>query len=175
MADDLDQGQPTTNGGAPDAAGSADPQVEAPLLVSSHYIKDLSFENPHAPLIYGELSKGPNIDISINVDVNRLQERFCEVVLGIKAKAMVDDKVAFLVELDFAGLATIGESVAEDDAERLLLTETPRLLFPFARAVIGDMTRDGGFPPLLINPIDFDDLYRGRRETDASVVEGAGG
>ncbi len=151
-----------------DQAGGA---TAGQLLVNTHYIKDLSFENPNAPLIYGELQKGPNIDITINVDVNHLQDRLSEVVLELQVSAKVGDQTAFLLELDFAGLATVGEGVSEADGDRLLVTEVPRLLFPFARAVIGDMTRDGGFPPLLINPIDFEDLYRSRQEADARLAE----
>ncbi len=151
-----------------DQAGCA---TAGQLLVNTHYIKDLSFENPNAPLIYGELQKGPNIDITINVDVNHLQDRLSEVVLELQVSAKVGDQTAFLLELDFAGLATVGEGVSEADGDRLLVTEVPRLLFPFARAVIGDMTRDGGFPPLLINPIDFEDLYRSRQEADARLAE----
>lgn len=162
MAEDLGSGQ---------AGGAA----AARLLVNTHYIKDLSFENPNAPLIYGELHKGPNIDITINVDVNHLQDRLSEVVLELQVSAKVEDQTAFLVELDFAGLATVGEGVSQDEGDRLLLTEVPRLLFPFARAVIGDVTRDGGFPPLLINPIDFEELYRSRQESDARLAETGNG
>lgn len=141
------------------------------LTVNTHYIKDLSFENPNAPLIYGEMNKGPSIEITINVDVNHLQDRLNEVVLEMQVNAKVEDQTAFFVELNFAGLATVGEGVSEQEGNHLLVTEVPRLLFPFARAVIGDVTRDGGFPPLLINPIDFEDLYRSRQESDARLAE----
>ena len=161
MADDFGSGQ---------AGGAA----ATPLLVNTHYIKDLSFENPNAPVIYGELHKGPSIDITINVDVNHLQDRLSEVVLELQVNAKIEDQTVFLLELDFAGLATVGEDVSQDEGDHLLLTEVPRLLFPFARAVIGDLTRDGGFPPLLINPIDFEELYRSRQESDAQVAETGG-
>ena len=95
-------------------------------------------------------------------------------MLKLRVKAMIEETVAFLVELDMAGLATLGSQVSPEDGERMLITEVPRYLFPFARAVVGDMTRDGGFPPLLINPISFEELYRNRQEQDLQMAEAAG-
>ena len=146
---------------------------EQRLLLNSQYIKDLSFENPNAPLIYAELGPDSNIDVSIDLDLSHLQDRLYETVLSLHVKASVKDKVAFLVELEFAALATVGTSVPEAERERLLLTEVPRHLFPFARAIIGDVSRDGGFPPLLINPINFEDLYEHRRKSDEKLMAGA--
>jgi preprotein translocase subunit SecB len=152
-------------------SGQASGGGDARLLLNAQYIKDLSFENPNAPLIYGELQQGPNIEITINVDLENLQERLYEVVLAFQVSAKVGEQTAFIVELEFAALATLGEGISEPDGNRLLLTEVPRLLFPFARAVVSDVTRDGGFPPLLINPIDFEELYRSRQENDARLAE----
>lgn len=140
------------------------------LLLNTQYVKDLSFENPNAPLVFANLAEGPAIDVSIDVDVNHLQERLYEVILTLRVKANSKDSVVFMIELDFAGLASIGQQVSEDDAERLLLTEVPRHLFPFARAVVSDLTRDGGFPPLLINPIDFNELYANRKARDQQAA-----
>ena len=179
MADDTDTG-PDSGRAASDAPdGSAngagsEPAAAPSLLLNSHYIKDLSFENPHAPLIYGELQKGPTIDVNIDVDLNHLQDQLHEVVLKLRVKATIDETVAFFVELDMGGLATMGKHVSPEDCERMLITEVPRYLFPFARAVVSDMTRDGGFPPLLINPISFEELYRNRQEQDVQMAEAAG-
>lgn len=150
------------------AAASDEKQggAQPALMLNTQYVKDLSFENPNAPLIFANLSEGPNIDVSIDVDVNHLQERLYEVILTLRVKAALKETVVFMIELDFAGLASIGEEVGEADSERLLLTEVPRHLFPFARAVVSDLTRDGGFPPLLINPIDFNELYASRKARD---------
>lgn len=175
MAEDPDTGHPASD--APDGpANSADGEAAAEprLLLNSHYIKDLSFENPHAPLIYGEMQKGPTIDVNIDVDLHHLQDQLHEVVLKLRVKATIEETVAFLVELDMGGLATIGKQVSPEERERMLITEVPRYLFPFARAVVSDMTRDGGFPPLLINPISFEDLYRNRQEQDVQMAEAAG-
>jgi len=175
MAEDTDTGQPASdapNGSA--EAADTEQLAEPSLLLNSHYIKDLSFENPHAPLIYGEMQKGPTIDVNIDVDLNHLQDQLHEVVLKLRVRATIEETVAFMVELDMAGLATIGKHVSAEDRERMLITEVPRYLFPFAQAVVSDMTRDGGFPPLLINPISFDELYRNRQEQDVQMAEAAG-
>ena len=140
----------------------------------SQYVKDLSFENPNAPMVYAELPSAPTIDVSVDVDVKNLQERLFEVILTMRVKAHAEELTVFLVELDFAGLATIGDGVAEPEVEKILLTEVPQHLFPFARAVISEVTRDGGFPPLLINPIDFDDLFESRKAKDAELAQSAG-
>ncbi len=167
MADDLESGQDSDGASSAEAGQTAEPR----LILNSHYIKDLSFENPNAPLVYGELQKGPTIDVNIDVASSRVQENLFEVLLKLRVKATIEDKLAFLVELDLAGLATIGKQVGDEECERLLFTEVPRYLFPFARAVLGDMTRDAGFPPLLINPISFEELYRSRREQIAQAAQ----
>jgi preprotein translocase subunit SecB len=168
MADNVDTGQSSNGADEQDQPVSADPQGNARLVLNTQYIKDLSFENPNAPLVYAELHKGPDIDVNIDVQVRHLRDRLYEVVLTMRVKASVKDNVAFLVELDFGGLATVGPQVRKPETEHLMLVEVPRFLFPFARAVIGDVTRDGGFPPLLINPIDFEELYRNRQQNAAA-------
>ncbi len=171
MAEELEQ-EPSPNGtDESDKGGSAPQQADARLLLNTHYVKDLSFENPNAPLIYAEVQKGPDLDVNIDVQVRHLQNRLYEVLLATRVKASVKDKVAFLVELDFGGLATVGQSIPKSEIERLMLVEVPRFLFPFARAVISDVTRDGGFPPLLINPIDFEELYRNRKQAAVQEVQ----
>ena len=172
MADNLERDQ-SPNGADEDddTGGSAGPQADTQLLLNTHYVRDLSFENPNAPLIYAEVQKGPDLDVNIDVQVRHLQERLYEVMLATRVKASVEDKVAFLVELDFGGLATVGQGVPKSEIERLMLVEVPRFLFPFARAVISDVTRDGGFPPLLINPINFEELYKSRKEKGAQQIQ----
>jgi preprotein translocase subunit SecB len=171
MAEELEQERSSNSGEEKDKATPAGQQVDSQLLLNTHYVKDLSFENPNAPLIYAEMQKGPDLDVNIDVQVRHLQERLYEVMLATRVKASIEDKVAFLVELDFAGLATVGQGLQSSDVERLLMVEVPRFLFPFARAVVSDATRDGGFPPLLINPINFEELYRKRKAEAAPQVE----
>ena len=169
MADDLESGQDSDGASSAEAGQTAEPR----LILNSHYIKDLSFENPNAPLVYGELQKGPTIDVNIDVASSRVQENLFEVLLKLRVKATVEDKLAFLVELDLAGLATIGKQVGDEECERLLFTEVPRYLFPFARAILSNATRDGGFPPLLINPVDFGELYLRKQQAAAKAAEAA--
>lgn len=167
MADDLEAGSDSNGAASAEAAPSAEPS----LILNTHYIKDLSFENPNAPQVYGQLQKGPTIDVNIDVGSGHVQDQLYEVLLKLRVKATIEDKLAFLVELDLAGLATIGQQVGDDERERLLFTEVPRYLFPFARAILGDMTRDAGYPPLLINPINFEELYRSRKQAAAQAPQ----
>ncbi len=153
--------------GAGNGASDKGAAGEPPVLITSHYIKDLSFENPHAPEVFSELQKGPSIDVALNVERRQLKDRLFEVALSVKVTATLGEKTLFLVELVLGGLATIGETVEGEAVDRLLLTEVPRYLFPFARATIGEATRDGGFPPLLLNPVNFEEFYRNRQDNAA--------
>lgn len=133
-----------------------------PLTIDRQYIKDLSFENPNAPEIYGDITDNrPQLAISMDVTPIAIAERRYEIVLSIRAKATrPDDTVAFLVDLHYAGLAAVGEDVPEEEVEPLLLIEAPRHLFPFARGILATVVRDGGYAPLVVNPIDFETFYK---------------
>ena len=132
----------------------------AGLNVLGQYIKDLSFEVPNAPAIFSEMQQGPNINIDLDTRVQNLQEGVYEVVVTVRAEAKVQDtsKTAFIAELDYAGVFQL--SMPEDMHRYVTLVECPRLLFPFFRQVLADVTRDGGFPPLMLAPIDFHALYQ---------------
>jgi preprotein translocase subunit SecB len=135
-----------------------------PLVVNGQYVKDLSFEVPGAPGIFAEM-QGQNPEIPIHVDINaqKLAENTYEVALHLKIEARLGDgRPVFIVELAYGGIFTI--NVAPEHVQAMLLIECPRLLFPFARTIVADMTRDGGFPPLMIQPIDFVQLFRARME-----------
>jgi preprotein translocase subunit SecB len=125
-------------------------------------VKDFSFENPNAPEIYPAMSeKRPEITVNIDIMPIHLQQMTYEIVLALRINAMSGEKVAFLIELDYAAITTIDESVTdEEEQERLLLGETPRYVFPFARNILADITQNAAFPPLVINPIDFDQFYQ---------------
>ncbi|MGE5548134.1 MAG: protein-export chaperone SecB [Solirubrobacterales bacterium] len=134
-----------------------------PMVVNGQYIKDLSFEVPGAPAIFGEMSgQSPEIPIHVDIDAQPLNDNVYEVVLHIKVEAKLPEKPVFIVELAYGGIFTL--NVAPEHVQPMLLVECPRMLFPFARTIIADMTRDGGFPPLMIQPIDFVQLYRSRME-----------
>ncbi|MFS0774081.1 protein-export chaperone SecB [Sphingomonas sp. 1P08PE] len=148
--DELDNGasaQPIANG--------ADTAPAAGLI--SQYTKDLSFENPNAPAIF-QTQAQPAIDVQFNIGASQVADEVHEVVLKIDVRAEIDGQVAFIVDLSFAGLFGF-RNVPADQIQPFMLGEAPRLLFPFARRVLADAVRDGGFPPLLLEPIDFGQLY----------------
>jgi preprotein translocase subunit SecB len=140
---------------------------QPPLQVNGQYIKDLSFEVPSAPQIYMELNnQSPEIPIHVDVNAQALGPNVYEVVLHLKVEAKLPEKTVFIVELAYGGLFTV--HLPEDQLHPVLMIECPRLLFPFARNIVADLTRDGGFPPLMIQPLDFVALYRQRIEEMAA-------
>lgn len=144
---------------------------ERPLVIHSQYIKDFSFENPNAPEIFTALAEQtPVLNITLDVQPRQLNERTYEVVLLLRVQAEVQKKTTFLVELDYAGVVKVADTVPESDVEPLLMIEAPRYFFPFARNVLAMVTRDGGFPPLVINPIDFEQFYEQHKKTSAPAA-----
>jgi preprotein translocase subunit SecB len=141
------------------------------LTVNAQYIKDLSFENPRAPQSLIQQKGQPEVQLGVDVKARNLGPDLYEVVLNLNAKATSENETVFVVELSYAAVVT---AKAEDQNVMpfLILVETPRLLFPFARNVIATATRDGGFPPLLINPIDFTELLRRQQEHQQSQAGG---
>ncbi len=131
------------------------------LNVLAQYIKDLSFENPHAPKSLIQKSQNPNIGINVNVNANPIADKDYDVILTLTAEAKSDDQVMFNVELTYGGVFRI-DGFPQEHMLPLLFIECPRLLFPFARQIISDATRNGGFPPLMIDPIDFAQMFAKR-------------
>jgi preprotein translocase subunit SecB len=123
----------------------------------SQYVKDLSVENPNAPHSYGWESQ-PQIDVQVNIQVNAISDEVHEVTLSLSTKASSDEGVRFNVELEYATLFGV-RNVEPENAHQFLYGEAPRLMFPFARRVVADATRDAGYPPLVLDPIDFNSLY----------------
>ena len=123
----------------------------------SQYVKDLSFENPNAPAVY-QNETAPGIDVQFNIGAAQVGEDVHEVTLKIDVRAESDGQVAFIVDLSYSGLFGL-RNVPAEHLQPFLLGEAPRLLFPFARRVLADTVRDGGFPPLVLEPIDFGQLY----------------
>ena len=134
------------------------------IQINAQYVKDLSFEGPALPMILSELKGTPSISVDIDVKVNKGGEKMYLVELTVKTKAVkpTDQKVVFLCELTYGGLVTL--DVPPEHVEPLLLVEIPHLLFPYARAIIANTTREAGLPPLQINPVDFASLYRRKLE-----------
>lgn len=151
---------------APESASSQSPS----FVVKGQYIKDLSFENPNAPQSLMAATTRPNLDVNVDLKAQKLQDNLYEMTLHIAARALSDNNTLFLVDLAYAGIFQISNVPAEH-VEPMVLIECPFVLFPFARRVIADVTRDGGFPPLMLDPIDFHSLYlqnRQRIETSAA-------
>ncbi len=144
------------------AGNGAQADTSAPSLNAlAQYAKDFSFENPNAPRSLGQSLPGGGVKIEINVAGRPLSENTYEVELTIEARAGDDNTVVFNLELVYGGVFRV-ENVPQESIHPLVMIEGPRLLFPFARQVLADATRNGGFPPLLLDPIDFHALYRQR-------------
>jgi len=160
MADE-DNGNVTT----PETmANGADNQPQIGVL--SQYVKDLSVENPNAPDVY-QWDGQPQIDVQFNIGSTQVSDEVSEVELKIEVTAKADQRVAFGVELLYCGLFGL-RNVSDEQAHPFLFAEAPRLLFPFARAIISDAVRDAGFQPLMLEPIDFTALYMQQREAQAA-------
>lgn len=139
------------------------PQATAPsFAVRGQYIKDLSFESPHAPQSLVQVPQKPSIDINFDLKTQKLQDNFYEVTLLISARAMNEESTLFLVDLAYAGIFAL-TGIPPDRLEQVVMIDCPFVLFPFARRVVADVTRDGGFPPLMLDPIDFHALYMQNR------------
>lgn len=148
---------------------------KSPLIVNAQYIKDLSFENP-SPLsnIKGEEER-PSISIHIEANAQNLAERSFEVTLHIQVDAKRKEEQVFLLDLQYAGVFTIGDDVPEDYLRPILMIECPRILFPFARNIVSSTTQDGGYPALLLTPVDFADLYQRQVAQEQATKEKAKG
>jgi preprotein translocase subunit SecB len=151
----------TTNGGP--AAPEPQPQQQAlpALSVMGQYVKDFSFENPSAPGSLAPSATQPAINIQINVGVAQLAPTDYEVTLKLEGKAERTGTVLFAFELSFAGMFRV-QNVPQEHLQPVLLIECPRLLFPFAREIVATSVRNGGFAPLLLDPVDFVSLYQQR-------------
>ena len=129
--------------------------------VLAQYLKDLSFESPRAPDIFLAQDKNPQVGADVKVEARPLGQDVYEVELSIEAQAKVGDDTVFVIECLYAGVFQIS-GLPQEHLGPFLMIECPRLLFPFARNIVADSTREGGFPPLMLQPVDFVELYRKR-------------
>jgi preprotein translocase subunit SecB len=169
---------PASNDSAPQ--GQQNPGA-APITILAQYTKDLSFENPKAPAsLAAAAQRPPQVEINVDVQARDMQNEVYEVVLRIVATARPapaegqaptpeQQETVFLLDLSYAGLFRL-QGLKDEIRKPVLLIEAPRLLFPFAREILANTSRQGGFPPLLINPVDFADLYR-RQAGNQGVAE----
>lgn len=148
---------------------------EQPLVlqINAQYIKDLSFEAPGLPQALLALEQAPDIGINVNLDAKKIDDKnhyTVDLKIKVQADNKSDKKVLFLCELDYGSLVTLEAPASH--IEPLLLIEIPHMLFPYARAIIGNIVREAGFPSLQINPIDFAALYRARLAQNAQGQKG---
>jgi preprotein translocase subunit SecB len=156
-----------------DPNGAAAPAKRAvPLTVMSQYLKDLSFENPNAPGIYQNADEPPQGSAEVEVQARKLGPDRYEVSLKLHVEATRHGQVAYILEVDYAGVFEVGDVPAER-VEPLLLIEGPRLLFPFARSVAALTVAESGFSRLMISPIDFAAVYREQRQKLQDQTAGA--
>ena len=153
---------------AENAANNAAPSLNA----LAQYCKDFSFENPNAPRSLQQQAEGPQINLQVNVNAKQLAEADFEVDLTLEGDAKIGSEVLFAFELTYAGVFR-ARNVPADQLHPLIMIECPRLLFPFARQIVADAVRNGGFPPLYIDPIDFVALYRQRAAEVQGQQDGA--
>jgi preprotein translocase subunit SecB len=158
-----------TNNGGQAAPGAGQAQQQPGIHVLGQYVKDLSFENPSAPRSLRPSDKPPSLDVNVNVNAKPQSQTDFEIELKLDARAARGEETLFIVEVTYAGMFQI-RNVPAEHIQPLILIECPRLLFPFARQIVADATRQGGFPPLLIDPVDFTALYR-RRIAEAGAQQ----
>ena len=145
-----------TNETPTEAAGQQN-ATAATFTVNAQYVKDLSFENPNIPGLLS-LEAEPSVEMNIDVKGSNLDNDFYEVVLTLSCKGSSGETTLFVAELSYASLISLND-VPEEQIQRILFVECPILMFPFARNIIADATRDGGYPPILMQPVDFQAIF----------------
>lgn len=155
---DTDAGAAQNGEGAAPAEGEIGPAIR----VVAQFIRDLSFENPHAPESVRMDAAQPQIDLGVELNARGRQDGLFEVDLKLNVNARRAEAAAFHVEIVYGGLFQIN-GIPPEALEPVLLTECPRFMFPFVRRIISDITSDGGFPPMMLDPIDFEAVYAARR------------
>ncbi len=155
-------------------------QTNLSLIINAQYLKDFSFENPQAPAIFSQLQNPPGVDIQVRVNTRQVGDLSYEVVLSLRVEGKVaqpgqapapNAQTAFLVEIAYGGIFTVPQDLPADYLRPVLTVEAPRILFPFARSIIASAVAEGGFGPLLLNPIDFAELYRRQLEVEAQNAQ----
>jgi preprotein translocase subunit SecB len=167
----------TTGTGATIDAPLANGEDTSPAIgMIAQYVKDLSFESPNSPGVFSSQvpQETPQMDVEFGIATAQVGDEFHEVTLKVEVRAKTGDQTAFLIDLTYAGLFG-ARNVPEEHLQPFLLAQAPTLLFPFARRVIADVTRDGNFTPLLLDPLDFGALYQQQLEAQQAQAEGAPG
>lgn len=162
----------SNNGSDGGSDGAASPASPARVQVVSQYIKDLSFENPHPDRMLDGPGEAPNLNVEVNVGARRAGADLFESAIDFKAHAANKAGTIYDLELVYAGLFRM-QGLPEPAREPFLLVNCPTLLFPFLRRIVADISREGGFPPLLLDPIDFGALFAQRKQQELAKAGGA--
>ena len=132
-------------------------KIHSSLIIKSQYIKDLSFENPLSPKVISPQSM-PNVNVEVKLNFLSLKDNDHELTLNIKSDAKLDNTVIYIIELQYAGLFNF--TITDDNIKKNFIIEGANILFPFSRSIISNITRDGGYNPLIIQPFDFNNIYK---------------
>lgn len=147
---------------------STAPAADKPaVFLRAQYVKDLSFESPHAPASIFNLREAPQMEVSINLAAQRLDEKVFELAIHITTRAVAEGATVFLCDVVYAGVLEM-QSIPAEAMEQTIFIQGAQLLYPFARRMVADLTRDGGFPPLQLDPMDFAALYQQQRAQQAA-------
>ena len=149
-------------------APAASAPTNLPVTITAQYVKDFSFENPNAPQIFMPAQSAPEISMGVNIHTRNVGPNAYEVLLALKIDAKLEGKTAFISELAYGGVFALPQ-LPEDQMRLFLLVEAPRLLFPFARSILTTAIRDGGFPQVMISPIDFYSIYLTNKDQIGSM------
>jgi preprotein translocase subunit SecB len=163
---------PAASAGVALQAPPPQPGAQPTMRILAQYLKDFSFENPNAPQSLAQQGKQPDINVSVNVNAKNLAPSDFEVELHLDAKATVEGKAIFAAELLYAGVFRL-ENFQQNILHAAVLIECPRMLFPFARQILAEATRNGGFPPLMLDPIDFAQMYQKRMQAQQQQAAAA--
>ena len=144
--------------------------TDSAIFLRAQYIKDMSFENPRAPASIFSLREAPSMDVSVNLSAQRMDERMFELSMQIACRAVADKTTVFLCDLVYSGVIEL-QNIPEEDMEQTLFVQAAYLLFPYARRVVSDLTRDGGFPPLQLDPMDFNSMFHARKSASRPMTD----
>lgn len=145
----------------------ATPASDRPaLFLRAQYIKDLSFENPRAPASLFAMKENPTMEVGVNLGAQRLDDNVFEIAIQINVRATAEKTTVFLIDVVYAGVVEV-QNIPENELESILFINAAQLVYPFARRVVADVTRDGGFPPVALEPLDFSAMYHNNRTKQA--------
>lgn len=155
-----------TEAATEDSASATSADTKPVLSLRTQYIKDISFESPRAPASLFTTREAPNVEVNVNLAAQRLEPAAVELAFQIAVRAVADKSTLFLIDMVYAGIFEI-RNISEAALEEAVFVRGAQLLFPYARRVIGDLSRDGGFPPILLEPMDFAAMYEEQKSKAA--------